>query len=171
MPNLDQYFAVSVHPGELHFNAAHFITFNQTCENLHGHNFHVRISASGENNSDAYVIDFVLLTRLAAKICASLTNRILLPGESREVTLRTNGDQLEVSSYGRYFSLPAENCVVLPVSNTTAEMLAWYIAESLIPELVNHACLSAIEQLEVAVEEADQQWGICKRSFTRVSKA
>ncbi|MCG8122586.1 MAG: 6-carboxytetrahydropterin synthase, partial [Candidatus Thiodiazotropha taylori] len=29
-------------PGELHFNSAHFITFNNSCENLHGHNFHVR---------------------------------------------------------------------------------------------------------------------------------
>lgn len=163
--SLDHRFAVSVNPGELHFNAAHFITFDQTCENLHGHNFHVRVTATGENNSDAFVVDFVLLTRLAAQICAGLTDRILLPGKSSEVVLQTNGDQIEVSSYDKRFSLPVENCVVLPVPNTTAEMLAWFIVESLVPLLMKHECLSQVSQIEVAVEEADRQWGICRRSF------
>ncbi|MCP3870731.1 MAG: hypothetical protein GY703_22085 [Gammaproteobacteria bacterium] len=165
MPSLNQQFAVSVDPGELHFNAAHFITFDQTCENLHGHNFHVRITATGGNNRDAFVVDFVLLNRLAAQICAGLTNRILLPGESSEVVLQVNGNQIDVSSYDKRFSLPTENCVVLPLPNTTAEMLAWFIMESLIPLLTEHDCLSQVGQMEVAVEEADRQWGICRRSF------
>ncbi|MCU7930797.1 MAG: 6-carboxytetrahydropterin synthase [Candidatus Thiodiazotropha sp. (ex Codakia rugifera)] len=158
-----QQFAVSVNPGELHFNAAHFITFNNSCENLHGHNFHVRIQASGENNSDAFVIDFVQLNRLAAGICRQLHDKILLPGGSNEVSILNKEGQIEVSSYGKRFSLPIENCLTLPIANTTAEMLAWYIMESLIPLLEDHAALGHVEHLEIAVEEADHQWGICRR--------
>lgn len=163
MRNPTQTFAVSVHPGELHFNAAHFITFNNSCENLHGHNFHVRIQAWGDNNDDAFVIDFVQLNRLAAGICMELNDRILLPGRSEEVSVHQTDGQVEVSSYGKHFSLPAENCLILPVANTTAEMLAWYLMESLVPMLETHSALAHVEGLEIAVEEADQQWGICRR--------
>ena len=76
MPTENQSFAVDVYPGQLHFNAAHFITFGGTCENLHGHNFHARLQAQGSNNSDAFVVDFVLLNRLAAAICTQLNDKV-----------------------------------------------------------------------------------------------
>ncbi|MES9816270.1 MAG: 6-pyruvoyl trahydropterin synthase family protein [Candidatus Thiodiazotropha sp.] len=163
MLNHAQTFAVNVHPGELHFNSAHFITFDNSCENLHGHNFHLRIQAHGDNNEDAFVIDFVQLNRLAAEICSGLHDKVLLPGKSDEVAIKKSGGQLEVSSYGKVFSLPAGNCLILPVTNTTAEMIAWYIMESLLPKLEACAALSHVKTLEVAVEEADHQWGICRR--------
>ncbi|MES9981470.1 MAG: 6-carboxytetrahydropterin synthase, partial [Candidatus Thiodiazotropha sp. 6PLUC5] len=154
-----------VHPGELHFNSAHFITFNNSCENLHGHNFHVRIQANGDNNDDAFVIDFVQLNRLAAEVCLQLHDKILLPGKSREVDIEEVGEQIEVKSYDKQFSLPVSNCLILPIANATAEMLAWYIMESLLPKLESDNALNHVETLEIAVEEADQQWGICRRDF------
>jgi 6-pyruvoyltetrahydropterin/6-carboxytetrahydropterin synthase len=163
LPNHSQTFAVNVYPGELHFNSAHFITFNQSCENLHGHNFHVRIQADGDNNDDAYVIDFVQLNRLAAGICQQLHDKILLPGQSKEVDIKRVDGQIEVSSYDKHFSLPAQNCLILPIANATAEMLAWYILETLLPMLETRDDLKHVTSLEVAVEEADQQWGICRR--------
>jgi 6-pyruvoyltetrahydropterin/6-carboxytetrahydropterin synthase len=165
LPNHSQTFAVNVHPGELHFNSAHFITFNNSCENLHGHNFHVRIQAYGDNNDDAYVIDFVQLNRLAAEICVQLHDKILLPGHSKEVEIKRVDAQIEVLSYDKYFSLPADNCLILPIANATAEMLAWYIMESLLPMLETRDALNHVNSLEVAVEEADQQWGICRRAL------
>lgn len=165
MRNRSQTFAVSVHPGELRFNAAHFITFANTCENLHGHNFHVRIQAWGENNDDAFVIDFVQLNRLAADICMALNDKVLLPGKSEEVSIKEADGQIEVSSYDKRFSLPAGNCVILPIANTTAEMLAWHLMESLLPMLEARSALTHVESLEIAVEEADQQWGICRRDI------
>lgn len=165
MQNYAQTFAVNVYSGELHFNSAHFITFNNSCENLHGHNFHLRIQAYGDNNSDAFVIDFVLLNRLAAEICHELHDKILLPGKSEEVAIKQTGDRIEVSSYDKHFALPATNCLVLPVANTTAEMLAWYVMESLLPKLETDSALAHVKSLEVAVEEADHQWGICRREI------
>jgi 6-pyruvoyltetrahydropterin/6-carboxytetrahydropterin synthase len=94
-----------------------------------------------------------------------LHDKVLLPGESKEVTIREAGGQIEVTSYDMAFSLPAGNCLILPVANTTAEMLAWYIMESLLPKLEACSALIHVETLEVAVEEADHQWGICRRKF------
>jgi 6-pyruvoyltetrahydropterin/6-carboxytetrahydropterin synthase len=163
LQNPSQTFAVNVQPGELHFNSAHFITFNNSCENLHGHNFHVRIQAYGDNNDDAFVIDFVQLNRLAAEVCLQLHDKILLPGKSQEVSISEADGQLEVCSYDKAFSLPSGNCLILPIANTTAEMLAWYVMESLLPKLEACSALAHVETLEVAVEEADNRWGICRR--------
>jgi len=156
-------FAVSVDPGELHFNAAHFITFDNSCENLHGHNFHARIDARGDNDADDLVVDFVLLTRLATDICAGLNDKVLLPANSVVVNIVQHDNMVHVSSYDKKFMLPEDNCYLLPVSNTTAEMLAWYISERLLEKLRQHAAATNISELEIAVEEADRQWGVCRR--------
>lgn len=162
MPRTDlENFAVRVHPGELRFSAAHFITFDGMCENLHGHNFHVRIDVSGDNNADSFVVDFVRLNRVGAEICAELHDRILLPGDSKETALVHDAGLLHVRSYDKHFTFPSENCAVLPLANTTAELLAHYIGSRLRDQLPVQA-LAHARTLEVAVEEADQQWGICR---------
>lgn len=160
------HYAVRVQPGELHFNAAHFITFDGTCENLHGHNFHVRVEAHGENTGDAFVVDFVLLNRLAAAICADLHDGVLLPATSDEVSIDETPDgMLDVRSYERRFVLSRESCILLPVPNTTAEMLARHISDGLVDALERRAALGNLHRLEVAVEEADRQWGVYCREF------
>lgn len=162
-------FAVRVHPGELHFNAAHFITFDGTCENLHGHNFHVELEARGQNTGDAFVIDFVLLNRLAAGICRELHDGVLLPGESSEVDIGEQDGLLTIESYGKRFVLPRASAIVLPLPNTTAEMLALYIGDRVIDALDERGVAGNLASLQVAVEEADNQWGIHRRSFDRVA--
>lgn len=158
-------FAVRVHPGELHFNAAHFITFNGTCENLHGHNFHVKLEARGNNTDDAFVIDFVLLNRIAAEICLELHDGVLLPGTSNEVELTEQDGLITAASYDKRFILSKDSTIILPLPNTTAEMLAFHISERLVEELSGRAAMGNLRSLEVAVEEADNQWGIHLRTF------
>lgn len=161
-------YAVRVHPGELHFNAAHFITYDRTCENIHGHNFHVRLEASGDNTGDAFVIDFVLLNRLAAGVCRELHDGILVPTGSGEISVELRDDDLvEIHSYDKHYILSRASCILLPVPNTTAEMLARHIGDRLLEELAEHDALGNLHSLEVAVEEADRQWGICRREVGR----
>lgn len=163
MTTLSPAFAIRVEPGELHFSAAHFITFNNSCENLHGHNFHVCIDARGDNDADDLVVDFVLMTRLAAGICADLNDKVLLPATSDVVKVERRERLVYVSCYDKQFMLPEDNCYLLPVSNTTAEMLAWYIGERLLESLQREGAAANVGELEVAVEEADRQWGMCRR--------
>lgn len=155
-------FKTLIEPWELHFNAAHFITYGQVCENLHGHNFHARVTVSGSNTGDGYVIDFVLLNQLAAAICLTLHDRVLLPGESPVVAVTDAGDMVEIESFGKRWILPRDNCMILPLANVTAELLAGYIAGELLAGLRAKDALENIDAIEVAVEEADRQWGICR---------
>ena len=158
-------YAVRVHPGELHFNAAHFITFDRQCENIHGHNFHVCLEAEGDNTDDALVIDFVQLNRLAAGICTELHDGVLVPTQSSEVEVVEHEDTIEIASYGKRFILDRRSCILLPIPNTTAEMLAKHISDRLLQELDREGGHDGLRILEVAVEEADQQWGICRREI------
>lgn len=158
-------FAIRVQPGQLRFSAAHFITYGGSCENLHGHNFHVRIDASGDNTEDELVVDFVLMTRLTAEVCEQLHDKVLLPATSKEVDIEQRDGLVHVRSYDKCFTLPLENCCLLPLSNTTAEMLAWYIGERLLESLEARQAADHLALLEVAVEEADRQWGICRREI------
>ncbi|HHH43295.1 MAG TPA: hypothetical protein ENK49_04085, partial [Gammaproteobacteria bacterium] len=137
-----------------------------SCENLHGHNFHVRINAQGDNDADSLVIDFVLISRLAAGICADLNDKVLLPANSDAVKIEQRDQLLHISSYGKQFVLPEHNCCLLPLGNTTAEMLAWYIGERLLESLQQQGAAANIGELEIAVEEADRQWGVCRRVLT-----
>lgn len=161
MPDESSLFSTVIEPSELSFNAAHFITYQDICENLHGHNFHARVSVAGRNTENAYVLDFVMLKRMAADICFSLHDRVLLPGKSGVVKIEDNGDAIVSECFGKRFVLPRENCMILPVGNTTAEMLAWYIGEELLKHLRREHCLANIDTIEVSVEEADRQWGVC----------
>jgi len=157
-------YAVQIHPGELHFNAAHFITFDRRCENIHGHNFHVKLEARGGNTGDAFVIDFVMLTRLTAEICHALHDGVLVPTESREISVQCRDDHLiEIRSYDKHFILSEDSCILLPIPNTTAEMLARHISDRVLDRLRQHHALGNLDSLEVAVEEADRQWGMYMR--------
>jgi len=156
-------FAISVDSGAMHFNAAHFITFDNSCENLHGHNFHVRVNVQGDNEADDLVVDFVLMTRLAVSICEELNDKVLLPANSDVVRIEQRDQLVHISSYDKQFMLPKHNCCLLPVRNTTAEMLAWYIGGRLLESLQQKGASAGISELEIAVEEADRQWGQCRR--------
>ncbi|MCG6864355.1 MAG: 6-carboxytetrahydropterin synthase [Thiogranum sp.] len=163
MNHLTSSFAVSVDPGDLRFNAAHFITSNNSCENLHGHNFHVRINACGQNDRDALVVDFVMMNRIAETICMQLHDKVLLPADSDEVVIEERDDCYHVHSYAKHYMFPAENCCLLPVSNATAEMLAWHICNQLLEALRRENAANNLSEIEVAVEEADRQWGIFRQ--------
>jgi 6-pyruvoyltetrahydropterin/6-carboxytetrahydropterin synthase len=60
---------------------------------------------------------------------------------------------------GRRWIFPLGDCVLLPVANTTAELLARYIAERLQAAILKRAGLRPT-RLQVAVDENHGQWGI-----------
>ena len=72
---------------------------------------------------------------------------------------------MTASSYGKRFTLSAQRAIILPLPNTTAEMLALHISNRLVEALGAQDALANLHSLEVAVEEADNQWGIHRRTF------
>ena len=163
--NLQYPLVTRVEPFELGFNSAHFITYGNVCENLHGHNFHTQVTAFGEDTGDGYVLDFVALTRLTQQITSKLSDKVILPAVSPVVHLSDEDGLIKIESFGKRFWLEKESCVILDIANATAEMLAKYICERLAIALQHENLAAGVHLLEVGVEEADRQWGFYRHPF------
>jgi len=148
-------------------NSAHFITYGNVCENLHGHNFHTRVTTHGEDTGEGYVLDFVALTRLAREICQELSDHVILPATSPVVRLTEEDGLVKVESFGKRFWIERESCVILQIPNATAELLARHIGDRLTEALHREKLAKGVHLLEVGVEEADRQWGFSRHAFPR----
>ena len=112
------------------FSAAHFITFGASvCERLHGHNYRVNVEVFGPLDENHYVIDFIALRDELKKITDALDHHMLLPTTHPLIRVTTTGEEVEVvfTPDGRRWLFPRGDCQLLPVPNTTAELLAQYI--------------------------------------------
>ena len=107
------------------FSAGHFITFDgDHCERLHGHNYRAAVEVSGPLDENRYVFDFIALRDIFAAIVADLDHRMLLPEVSDKIRLHDDEPNWRVTYDRRWWSFPKDECVVLPIENTTTELLA-----------------------------------------------
>jgi 6-pyruvoyltetrahydropterin/6-carboxytetrahydropterin synthase len=133
------------------FASAHFITFaGHRCESLHGHNYRVGVTLEGAIDPESwYVFDFVALKRLMKHLCDEIDHKVLLPLSNPKLTIGEQGESITVAYQGQpRYVFPRDDCALLPIPNTTVEMLAQYLAGRLRSELPLTAHVSAIE-LEV----------------------
>lgn len=158
----DPRFRVRVTKDHLVFSAAHFITFNgNVCERLHGHNWRTAVEVSGPLDKNRYVFDFIALRDSLQKIVNELDHRVLLPMSHRKIHV-TSGEREVIATFDdRRWVFPVEDCVILPVENTTAEEIALWIAKRLSEAIVASAT-TPINLIQVEVEENFGQWAICE---------
>ncbi|OGA61901.1 MAG: hypothetical protein A3G81_25385, partial [Betaproteobacteria bacterium RIFCSPLOWO2_12_FULL_65_14] len=120
-------FRVTVEKDDLVFASAHFITLDgHRCEGLHGHNYRVRAAVEGDVTDTAwFVFDFIELKRIMSRLCGEIDHLVLLPTGSPRIRVAEEGDRVTVAVDGapRYV-FPRRDCALLPLPNTTAEMLA-----------------------------------------------
>lgn len=155
-------YRVRVTKDHLVFSAAHFITFNgNICERLHGHNWRVAVEVSGPLDENQYVFDFIALRNAVQKIVNELDHRMLLPTKHAAIRVTTTGPEVEARFEERRWVFPAEDCLLLPVENTTAERLAWWIGKRLRGDVALLGARSPFG-LHVEVEENFGQWAICE---------
>jgi 6-pyruvoyltetrahydropterin/6-carboxytetrahydropterin synthase len=147
-------FKVRVTKDYLVFSSGHFITYEgDHCERLHGHNFRAAVEVEGPLDENHYVIDFIALKDMTRSITDELDHRMLLPTRSASVCLHEEGANLRVTYRDRMWSFPRDECVLLPIANTTTELLAAYIAVRIRQEMVSRGWRSP-EVLRVEVEES-----------------
>ena len=158
-------FRVSVSKDYLGFAAAHFLTFRgHACESLHGHNYRVAVTIEAPIDPECnFVVDFGVLKRILRKQVDMLDHRVLLPTDNPKLAFHEAGDMTLVDYLGaRTYQFPTRDCILLPIANTTAEMIAEWIANNVRDEL--HSTGAAIESLELEVEESPGQSAIyCER--------
>ncbi len=154
---------VRVTKDHLVFSAAHFITFNgSTCERLHGHNWRVAAELTGPLDENSYVFDFIALRDALQAIVLELDHRVLLPTRHSAIRVTETEHEVEATFEERRWIFPREDCVLLPVANTTAELIAHRIGQQLLPTIEQQAGGANVSLLQIEVEENFGQWAICQ---------
>ena len=155
-------FRVDVSKEQFVFSAAHFITFaGDICERLHGHNYGVKASVEGPLDENRYVVDFIALRDAVLEETQALDHRVVLPADHAEIKISSDGKETIATFRDRRWVFPDEDCVILPVVNTTAEEMARVIAERVM-EKTRDKFGAAIDWIEVGVDENHGQWGVCR---------
>ncbi len=134
------------------FSAAHFTLFpDGRAELLHGHNYRVRVELSGgELSAEGLLVDIESFKRAIREICARLDSRVLIPGESPRLSWSREGEAIEARCGERTYRFPADDALLLPLANTSIELLARMLWQDLAPHLAG----SRVDLLAVSVEEA-----------------
>jgi 6-pyruvoyltetrahydropterin/6-carboxytetrahydropterin synthase len=162
-------FRVSVTKDYLVFASAHFITFEgHRCEGLHGHNYRARATVEGDLNEEVrFVYDFVALKRIMRTLCDQIDHLVLLPMRSDRVKVVEQGESVSVSVDGapRYV-FPRRDCALLPVPNTTVEMIAQMLTERLQAEL-DASGAKGLSAIEMEVEENFGQSAVYRLTLSR----
>jgi 6-pyruvoyltetrahydropterin/6-carboxytetrahydropterin synthase len=167
MQSSEATYRVEVSKQAFTFAAAHFITFaGDICERIHGHNYGVRVTVEGPLDENRYVVDFIALRDAVLEITSQLDHHVLLPSQHREILISRDDKETTARFRDRRWVFPNEDCVMLPVVNTTAEEIARVIAEQ-VCERTAERFQSALSWIEVAVDENHGQWGICRMLWPR----
>jgi 6-pyruvoyltetrahydropterin/6-carboxytetrahydropterin synthase len=151
-------YEVHIAKAEHVFSAAHFITFADHCERLHGHNYRVSAEIAGPLDKNHLVIDFLLVRAKLLEITTELDHYLLLPTQHPQIRVEDNGREVTAAFEERRWLFPSGDCRLLPVPNTTSELLAAYVGKRLFEALGGAA--AKIERMSVSVDECDGQIGV-----------
>ena len=140
------------------FSAAHFLIFDErSAERLHGHNYRVRvdleISPSVDMGVSGFSVDFQVFKEAIKARLDQWDEIILLPGRHPDMMLTEEGTSLQVRFRDRYYVFPANEVVILPVTNTSVESLSRLLAE----EWAEQFRRFGVCGVSVFVEETDGQ--------------
>ncbi len=146
-------FKVRVTKDHLVFCSGHFISYEgDKCERLHGHNYRTAVEVEGDLDENHYVFDFIALKQRTKAITDELDHRMMLATRNPHILVEEGPRSVGVRYLDRHWVFPREDCVLLPIENTTAELLARYVARRLLEELKKHHGFTP-QVLRVEVEE------------------
>jgi 6-pyruvoyltetrahydropterin/6-carboxytetrahydropterin synthase len=160
-------YRVSVTKDYLVFSSAHFITFaGHRCEGLHGHNYRVRVTIEGTLNPEAwFVFDFVELKRIMKRLCDEIDHLVLLPLQSDRIKVFEEADNVRVDVDGKpRYLFPRRDCSLLPIPNTTVEMLAKLLTSRL-KETIGPEATKPLTAIEMEVEENFGQTAVYRETL------
>ncbi len=129
-------YKIRVTKDHLTFCSGHFISYEgDRCERLHGHNYRATVEVEGDLDPNYYVFDFIALKHRTKLITDELDHHMLLATRNPLISVAEGPRSVHVRYREREWLFPREDCVLLPIENTTAELLARYIAQRLLDDL------------------------------------
>jgi dihydroneopterin triphosphate aldolase (PTPS-III) / 6-pyruvoyltetrahydropterin synthase len=176
---------VTIRGEEFKFSCAHFVSYKNFRERLHGHNYTVEVDVTGPmSDNDGYVIDFGILKAGIRGICKSLNERIIVPMNSPSMSIsevqrgqtRDTADispcgtgeigdpdsdsitqQIEIICLNSFFSFPKDDCAILPIKFSTAEEISNYFASQLAEKMKTDLHARKIRAVTVRIFERPTQ--------------
>lgn len=157
-----QHFHVRISKDDLVFSAAHFITLAaDQCERLHGHNYRVAAEVHGPLGEDGYVVDFLAVHDGLRAIVGGLDHRVLLPTGHPSIRVEAAAEEVEVTFGTRRWIFPQNDCLLLPIQNTTTELLARYVGQRLLEDL-DSRCGLRPAMVRIKLEECYGLSAVCE---------
>jgi 6-pyruvoyltetrahydropterin/6-carboxytetrahydropterin synthase len=155
-------YKVRVTKDHLVFCSGHFISYEgDKCERLHGHNYRTAVEIEGPLDENRYVFDFIALKQRTKAITDELDHRVILVTRNSLIRVEEASASVRVRYRDREWIFPRDDCVLLPIENSTAELLARYIAGRLLADLRSLHSYQP-EVLRVEVEENVGQSATCE---------
>ncbi|OIQ16390.1 MAG: hypothetical protein BM556_14695 [Bacteriovorax sp. MedPE-SWde] len=156
-------YAIRVYKEYFNFAASHFVIFKDgTREPLHGHNYRVSMKGDALDLDSDMVFDFLDIKPIIREVCDSLDHKLLLPGDNANLKIEDGDTNWEIFPQdGSRFSIPKQDVLILPLSNTSAERLAIYLAKN-ISKLTKERFDFTFKTMEIEVEETRGQCAIYK---------
>jgi 6-pyruvoyltetrahydropterin/6-carboxytetrahydropterin synthase len=159
-------FSIEVAKDYFNFASAHFLIFaNGKREPLHGHNYQVSVVLEGDLDHAGVVLDFITFKPLVKRICDSLDHRTLIQSKSPAIQVRARAQEIEVHYGKQKIILPKQDVILLPLKNTSTELLAEHIAGRIRGQVRRKFPRTLIRFMEVGVEEARGQRGFYRGEF------
>jgi len=147
-------FSVQVTKDYLVFCAAHFVTYGDgQCEGLHGHNYRLTVRLHGTLAEHGIAFDFVILKERLRDLVNQLDHHTLLPTQNPLIEIGEEDKNVTVRYKKRFYSFPQRDVVLLPITNTTAEMLAQWFAQG-VREFLDKERATNITAIEIEVDES-----------------
>jgi 6-pyruvoyltetrahydropterin/6-carboxytetrahydropterin synthase len=128
---------------------------------LHGHNYGLRAEVCGSLDENRYVIDFIAFRDALAEIVRQLDHHMLVAMNHPLITVEVQESEVVVRFRQKRWVFPKEDCMLLPIVNTTAEEIAGWIAERIRTKLYP-TIGDRLDWIEIGVDENNGQWGYCR---------
>lgn len=159
-------FSIRVEKESFAFAAAHFLLFhNGECERVHGHNYRAWVELEGALEQSDYVLDFLAVKPIMKAICDRLDHRVLLPRENPHLKIEEVERSIEARFRDLSYRFPAADVVLLPIRNTSAELLAQYICREFKEELNHRFQTVHLDVIRVGVEESFGQAAVYEERY------
>ncbi len=153
--------SIEIDKDYLKFSAAHFLIFpDGSAERLHGHNYRVYVDLHTDLDAHGLVVNFQEIKPMVRAICDELDEHLLIPGRHPVLTVTQDGGHLEIRYRERRYLVPAEEVIVLPIGNTSAENLAAWFGRTLRERMREAWPRLVVRRLSIGVEETPGQRGV-----------
>lgn len=115
----------------MNFSAGHFTIFSKTVrENLHGHNYNLYVAFTTKIEDEGLSFDYRFYKNKLYKLCQSLNETVLLPGNCKYLSISENDGYYHVLFNTEKIIFLKRDAKILPINNVTVEELSnWFIQQ------------------------------------------